>query len=153
MNLLLNLPLLQLFGGGQGGQSGQGGGIQSYFGLIMFGAVLLIMYFLVIRPQQKKQKETQSMLKNLQKGDKITTIGGIRGVVHSVKDDVITVRVDDNVRIEFLKSAIASVEASKTESAKAGDSSESVTPDANSKTAEALGEKKEKKSFFNRNKE
>jgi preprotein translocase subunit YajC len=140
MNLLLNLPLLQLFGGGQGG-------MQSYFPIIMFGLVLVIMYFLVIRPQQKKQKETQNMLKNLQKGDKITTIGGIRGVVQSVKDDIITVRVDDNVKIEFIKSAIASVEVAKTEAPATEASAAS-----NSQTAEALGEKKEKKSLFKRNK-
>ena len=67
------------------------------------------MYFLMIRPQNKKQKETQKMLDALKKGDKVITIGGIHGTVSNVKDDTVTVKVDDNCRIEFNRSAIASV--------------------------------------------
>ena len=55
--------------------------------LIMLGAMLALMYFMMIRPQKKKQKEEQSMRDNLQIGDEITTIGGIIGKIVTVKDD------------------------------------------------------------------
>ena len=72
--------------------------------------VIVAMYFLMIAPNQKKQKQWQAMLNDLKSGDKVTTSGGIRGVVLQVKDDVITLRVaPDNIKLEFAKSAIASV--------------------------------------------
>ena len=77
--------------------------------LVTFGLIIVIFYFLIIRPQRKKQKETQSMLSSLRKGDKIATAGGIRGVVTAVKESTVTVKVDDNTKIEFNKSAISSV--------------------------------------------
>ncbi len=66
-------------------------------------------YFFIIRPQSKKQKETQNMINEIKKFDKIVTIGGIRGVVQAVKESTIVVKVDDNTKIEFTKSAVASV--------------------------------------------
>lgn len=82
-------------------------GLLQSFGV--FIPILLIFYFFMIRPQSKKQKEMEKMLKALKKGDKVVTIGGIHGVVSSVKEDTVFVRVDENVRIEFKRSAIASV--------------------------------------------
>ena len=87
------------------------GGLLGGFGgipvLLLFFAA---MYFLMIAPNQKKQKQWQAMLNDLKSGDKVTTSGGIRGVVLQVKDDVITLRVaPDNLKLEFAKSAIASV--------------------------------------------
>lgn len=73
--------------------------------LIMFA----IIYFLMIRPEQKKQKTRQTMMGGLKKGDKVVTIGGMMGVVHSVKDAVVVVRVADNTNIEFTKAAIANI--------------------------------------------
>lgn len=68
------------------------------------------MYFLMIAPQQKKQKQWQSMLGQLKAGDKVTTNGGIRGTVVVVKDDVVVIRVlPDGVKLEFVKSAIAAL--------------------------------------------
>jgi len=68
------------------------------------------MYFLMIAPNQKKQKAWQQMLNALKSGDKVTTSGGLRGVVLQVKDDVVVVRVaPDNLKMEFIKSAIAAV--------------------------------------------
>ena len=68
------------------------------------------MYFLMIAPNQKKQKKWQQMLSELKAGDKVTTNGGIRGVIVSVKDDVVQIRVaPDNIKLEFVKAAIASV--------------------------------------------
>ena len=78
----------------------------------MLPLLLLIplMYFVMIRPQQKRQKQWQQMLGGIKTGDKVTTAGGIRGVILSIKDDAIIIRVaPDNIKIEVAKSAIASV--------------------------------------------
>jgi len=75
--------------------------------LVVFVA---LMYFLMIAPNQKKQKKWQHMLSELKNGDRVTTNGGIRGVIISVKDDVVQLRVaPDNIKLEFVKSAIAAV--------------------------------------------
>ena len=69
-----------------------------------------LLYFLLIAPNQRKQKKWQLMLSQLKNGDKVTTNGGIRGVIISVKDDVVQLRVaPDNIKLEFAKSAIAAV--------------------------------------------
>ena len=79
--------------------------------LVQFMPIILmfvIFYFLLIRPQQKKQKETQSMISNLKKGDKVVTNGGIIGVVSSLQDDYVVITVGgSDTKIEVLKGAIA----------------------------------------------
>lgn len=97
------------------GQAPQTAGAQSTTGssiasIVMFVALIAIFYFFLIRPQNKKQKETQKMLSALKKGDKIVTIGGIHGTVFSLKENSIVVKVDDNAKIEFTRSAIAGLE-------------------------------------------
>jgi preprotein translocase subunit YajC len=68
------------------------------------------MYFVMIRPQQKRQKQWQAMLGSIKAGDRITTAGGIRGIILSLKDDSVIIRVaPDNLKLEVAKSAIASV--------------------------------------------
>jgi len=68
------------------------------------------MYFLMIAPNQKKQKAWQEMLGKLKTGDRVTTTGGLRGVILQVKDDVIVLRLPpDNLKVEVVKSAIAAV--------------------------------------------
>ncbi|MBN2655762.1 MAG: preprotein translocase subunit YajC [Spirochaetales bacterium] len=99
MNLLLNLPLLQAAGGAAAMSTP----------IVTFALVIAIFYFLIIRPQNKKQKETKAMIESVEKGDKVTTIGGIRGTVDSVKDDIVSVRVYNDVKIEFKKSALSEV--------------------------------------------
>lgn len=89
-----------------GAEGGGGGGL---FTIISFVGIILIFYFLMIRPQNKKRKETELMLKALKKGDKIVTIGGLYGTIQSVKDTTVIIKVDDNVKLEFLRSAISSV--------------------------------------------
>jgi preprotein translocase subunit YajC len=72
--------------------------------------MIVVFYFLLIRPQQKRQRTWQSMLGSLKPGDRITTTGGMRGTILAIKDDTIQLRVPpDNLRIEVVKSAIASV--------------------------------------------
>jgi preprotein translocase subunit YajC len=78
--------------------------------LLLMLVFVALMYFLMIAPNQRKQKKWQEMLSKLKNGDRVTTNGGIRGVIISVKDDVVQLRVPpDNVKLEFVKSAIASV--------------------------------------------
>jgi len=90
-----------------GGEAPAGGSFIT--SIIPFALIILIFYFLIIRPQNKKRKETEKMLSALKKGDKIVTIGGIHGTVQSVKESTVLVKVDDNVKIEFLRSAVSSV--------------------------------------------
>jgi preprotein translocase subunit YajC len=76
-----------------------------------------VLYLVMIRPQQKKQKQWQQMLSSIKTGDRVTTAGGIRGIIVSIKDDAIVVRVaPDNIKLEVAKSAIASVTAQETAS-------------------------------------
>jgi preprotein translocase subunit YajC len=69
-----------------------------------------VLYLVMIRPQQKRQKQWQEMLGSIKTGDRITTAGGIRGTIMSIKDDAIIIRVaPDNIKLEVSKNAIASV--------------------------------------------
>jgi preprotein translocase subunit YajC len=79
-------------------------------GMLPFLLIIVVFYFLLIRPQQKKQRTWQDMLGKLKTGDRVTTTGGMRGVITSIKDDSVQLRIPpDNLRIEVVKSAIASV--------------------------------------------
>ena len=72
--------------------------------------LIQVLYLAMIRPQQKRQKQWQEMLGAIKNGDRITTAGGIRGIILSIKDDAIIIRVaPDNIKMEVVKSAIASV--------------------------------------------
>jgi len=90
-------------------------GLGSLVSVLPLLLVFVIFYFLLIRPQSKKQKETEKMIAALKKGDKIVTIGGIHGVISSTKENTVIVKVDDNTKIEFSRSAIASLVTEKTE--------------------------------------
>ena len=67
----------------------------------------LFFYFILILPQRRREKEHQQMIASLKKGDKVITTGGIFGTVVNIKEKTIVLKVDDNTRIEFLKSAIS----------------------------------------------
>ena len=72
--------------------------------------VFVIMYFLVLRPQQQQRKKLQEMVDNMKTGDAVVTTGGIHGIVSNMKDgNTLMLKIADNVRIEVDKSAIASV--------------------------------------------
>ncbi|MDR2535348.1 MAG: preprotein translocase subunit YajC [Treponema sp.] len=105
---LWNLPLL--VGAPEAAGAAPGGASAALVQFIPFALVIAIFYFLIIRPQNKKQKETQRMLSALKKGDKIVTIGGVHGVIQSVKEGSVIVKVDDYTKIEFSRNAISSVE-------------------------------------------
>ena len=91
---------------------GQGGGSMAST-LIMFGAIFAIFYFMIIRPQNKKVKEREKMISEMQKGDKIITGSGIHGVVNSIEDGTVIVQVADNVKLKFEKNAITTIIPSK----------------------------------------
>jgi preprotein translocase subunit YajC len=100
-----------LLAGQQAGADGAAPGPGNFItSLIPFAAIIAIFYFLIIRPQNKKQKDTQRMLSALKKGDKIVTIGGIHGTIQSVKESSVIVKVDDNTKLEFSRSAISGVD-------------------------------------------
>ena len=92
----------------------QGGGSANLIStLVMFGAIFLIFYFMIIRPQQKRAKEREKMLSNMQKGDKVITSGGLHGTIAGLDEKTVLLQVGDNIKMKFEKSAIASVISSK----------------------------------------
>ncbi len=81
---------------------------QEYYSIIMIVAMVAILYFLMIRPEQKRKKQAQQMRDSLKKGDMITTIGGIIGKIVMVKDNTIVIETsDDRVRMELTKWAVS----------------------------------------------
>ena len=120
-----------------------GGIFGNYTMIIMLIAVFAIMYFLMIRPEQKKKKEAEQLRANLKKGDKITTIGGIVGKIVNIKDENIVIETgEDQVRMELLKWAVMTnntAEKEKTERRAA------ALEDAKKRKEEAARAKKEKK--------
>ncbi|MCL2764601.1 MAG: preprotein translocase subunit YajC [Treponema sp.] len=98
------LPLLMA-----GPAGAEGNPADAWTAFIPFVAVILIFYLLIIRPQSKKRKETEKMIAALKKGDRIVTIGGLYGTIQSIKETTVIVKADDNVKLEFLRSAISSV--------------------------------------------
>jgi preprotein translocase subunit YajC len=92
-------------------QDGGGGSLVSTF--VMFGAIFLIFYFMIIRPQQRRAKERDKMLSNVQKGDRVVTSGGLHGVVAGIDEKTILLQVSDNVKMKFERSAITAIISSK----------------------------------------
>jgi preprotein translocase subunit YajC len=103
-----------LFASAQTGAAGSSSGMLS---LLPFILIMLILYFLMIRPQAKRQKEKRTMLEALKKGDKIVTIGGIHGTVVGLKNQgkIVVIKVDKNTNLTVVKSAIAGLAESVTE--------------------------------------
>ncbi len=96
-------------GGGQGAGNGEGG---LGFGLLpMYVAIGLLFYFFLLRPGQREKAQRETMLKALKKNDRVVTIGGIVGTIANIEPDgrEVTLKVDDNTRIRFLKTSIQSV--------------------------------------------
>lgn len=81
----------------------------SYFLFIWIGLLLVMMYFLSIRPQQQEQRRRAEMLRNLNPGDKIVSEGGLVGVITKVEDNVVKVRVAEKTEVEIWKTRVARV--------------------------------------------
>lgn len=90
--------------------AGFGGGLGSLSGLALPVLFFVGLYVLLILPNQRKQKKWQGMLAQIKSGDQVVTNGGMRGTVLTVKDDAVVVRLQpDGIKLEFVKTAIASV--------------------------------------------
>jgi preprotein translocase subunit YajC len=77
--------------------------------LPMIAILILFMYFMVIRPQSKRTKEHKKLMDNLQKGDEVTTVGGILGRIEKITDDFVMLNIDGNTNIIAQKSAISNI--------------------------------------------
>ena len=93
---------------------GTTGGIEKQSGntvvsILMILVIFAIFYFLLVRPQMKRQKDHQAMVNSLKKGDKIVTSGGIHGTIVGIKDDVAVIKIAEDVKIEVSKSCVAAV--------------------------------------------
>ena len=86
--------------------TGPGGGIGFF---VPFIFIFIIMYFVMFRPQKKRQEQQQKLVSSLKTGDRVVTNGGIHGLISNVKETTVIVKVADNVKIEMEKSAITSV--------------------------------------------
>jgi len=84
--------------------NGQAGLLGMMWPLLLF---IVIFYFLLIRPQKKRQKQHQDMLNSIKRGDQVVTAGGVFGTVRDVKDDSFIIEVSDGVKIRVLKNAIS----------------------------------------------
>jgi preprotein translocase subunit YajC len=91
---------------------GGGGGLETYLQFFPFVAIIAIMYVLMIRPQQKRAKQHQEMVKNLRKGDSVVTSGGTVGkVTRLVDDEQIEIEIADGVRVRQMRSMVSEVRA------------------------------------------
>ncbi len=86
-----------------------GGGASPFSMLLPLLGMLAIFYFLLIRPQQKRQKELRKMIDALKKGDRVITASGLYGTVAGLRDDIVVVEIADQVKVEMLKNAVTAV--------------------------------------------
>jgi preprotein translocase subunit YajC len=94
----------------EAGQRGAGGGAgQMWSTLFVLGSFILIFYFLLIRPQQKRQKEMQKMIAALKRGDRVVLSSGFYATIWDIKDDRLVVKLSEEIKVEVLKSAIQQV--------------------------------------------
>ena len=89
--------------------NGQGGAGSMLVSLVPIILIFVIFWLLLIRPQQKRQKEHQRLLTQLKKGDKVVTNGGMFGIIHALNDEknIVVLRLGEDLKVEFLKSSIA----------------------------------------------
>ena len=87
----------------------QGGSGSIFSALVPILLVFLIFYFMILRPQQKKQKERDKLLTSIQKGDKVITAGGMHGTVIGLEEKTVLIQIADDVKVKFERSAISSI--------------------------------------------
>jgi preprotein translocase subunit YajC len=105
MSLVCNLMLSLGFVG----QAQQPSGAARALSLLPIVLIFVIFYFLLIRPQQKRQKEHHKMLESITKGDRVLTSGGMIGTVVGIDADKVVLKIADNVKVEFAKSAVTTI--------------------------------------------
>jgi preprotein translocase subunit YajC len=77
--------------------------------IVPFLLIIVVFYFLILRPQQKRAKERTKLLEGVQKGDKIITAGGLHGTVEGLEDKVVLIKIADNVKVKIEKTGIATI--------------------------------------------
>lgn len=97
------------------GSSQSGEGSNPFMMFVPIILIFVVFYLILIRPQQKKQKEHKNLLSQLKKGDRVVTNGGIYGTIVDAKEHVAVLKVAENVKIEIIKSAIATIIEKKNE--------------------------------------
>jgi preprotein translocase subunit YajC len=117
MNFLYSASLILCMTVSVFAQKGPASGSSGFAGsfIPMMVVMFVVIYFFMIRPEQKKQKAKQAMVNNLKKGDKVLTVGGIYGTVASVKNDTVMVKIGDNISVKFATSAVSTVISNKGE--------------------------------------
>lgn len=103
MNFMFVLTMADLFSGGDA----QNGGIMGWLPMMLI--FIGIFYFMLIRPQQRKEKEHRQLIDNIKSGERIMFSGGILGTVTNVKEGVFVVKIADNVKIEIARGAVIKV--------------------------------------------
>ena len=94
----------------------QGGGIAGSAPILMMVAIFAIFYLLLIMPQQRRQKKWQAMLSQIKSGDRVVTSGGLTGIIMSVKDDVVVLRLPpDNIKVEVTRASIVTLTTNESE--------------------------------------
>ena len=92
------------------GSPGQGGGTAGFLtSMLPIAAMIAILWFLLIRPQQKEQQKHREMVKNLKKGDEVVTVGGLYGRIMSLDAEKVTIKIAENVKVDVERSKIARV--------------------------------------------
>ena len=91
------------------GQPNQGEGPGLMSNVILFGSIILIFYFMIIRPQQKRTKERQKLIESMKKGDKVITSGGMYGSVAGLDEKTVLVEIADKIKVKLDRSAIATI--------------------------------------------
>jgi preprotein translocase subunit YajC len=91
------------------GQPTNDGGPGLMSNVILFGSIILIFYFMIIRPQQKRAKERQKLLDSIKKGDKVITSGGMYGTVAGLDEKTVLVQIADNVKVKLERGSIATI--------------------------------------------
>jgi preprotein translocase subunit YajC len=89
-----------------GSQAGQGQGGSQWMGLLPLVLLFVVFYFLLIRPQQKKQKQHKTFLENLKKGDEVVTAGGLYGKITGITDNTVTVEIAEKIRVKVTKNSV-----------------------------------------------
>ena len=92
---------------------GQGGGVAVQ--ILFFGALFAIFYFLLIRPQQRQRKERDALLRALKRGDRVVTTGGLFGTIVGLNEQTVVLKVADQVKLEFERSAIGRIVSAQSE--------------------------------------
>lgn len=91
------------------GQPNQGEGPGLMSNVILFGSIILIFYFMIIRPQQKRTKERKKLIESMKKGDKVITSGGLYGTVAGLDEKTVLVEIADKVKVKLDRSSIATI--------------------------------------------